>query len=124
MQIFPLKQKSIRLLLVPATAAVLALAPAHPSFAASSFFGCKSVEVATYPERIHVKCAQPANGNYFYFAIPTANSAHAARILSTLLMGHTVGKNLVVEFDPADTSGTAFGCGANDCRRLLSVAVQ
>jgi hypothetical protein len=119
-----LTQTIVRVSLVALAGALLALVPAQPSFAASTFFTCKSVDVAVYPERIHVRCAQAASGGIVFFAVPTANSAHAARILSALLMAHSVGKNVVVEFDPNDTTGTAFGCAANDCRRLLSVAVQ
>ena len=75
-------------------------------------------------ERIHVRCAQATSAGIVFFAVATANSAHAARILSSLLLAHTAGKTIVVEFDPNDTTGTAFGCSAHDCRRLLSVAVQ
>ena len=113
-----------RVLLASMAVALLTLAPARMSFAASTFSTCKPVEVATYAERIHVRCVQATSGGIVFFAVATANSAHAARILSSLLMTHTVGKNIVVEFDPSDTSGTAFGCMAHDCRRLLSVAVQ
>jgi hypothetical protein len=117
-------QTIVRVLLVPMAITLLTLAPARMSFAASTFNTCKPVEVGTYPERIHVKCAQAASGGIVFFAVATANSAHAARILSSLLMAHTVGKNIVVEFDANDMTGTAFGCAANDCRRILSVAVQ
>lgn len=117
-------QTIVRLLLGTMTVVLLTLGPTRPSFAASTFFTCKSVEVATYAERIHVRCTQVASGGIVFFAVSTANSAHAARLLASLLMAHTVGKDIVVEFDPSDTSGTAFGCAAHDCRRLLSVAVR
>jgi hypothetical protein len=96
---------------------------ATPSFAASTFYTCKSVDVSTYANRIHVRCDKPAAGGIVYFAVATANSAHAARILSVLLVAHVTGRSVRVEYDPIDTSGTAFGCLANDCRRLLSVGV-
>jgi hypothetical protein len=53
-----------------------------------------------------------------YFSVATANSVHAARILSVLMMAHLSARSIVVEYDPNDTSGTAFGCQAHDCRRL------
>ena len=115
-------QTIVRLLLGTIAVVLLTLAPARPSFAA--WFTCKSVEVATYADRIHVRCTQAASGGIVFFAVSTANSAHAARFLASLLMAHTVGKDVVVEFDPSDTTGTAFGCAAHDCRRLLSVAVR
>jgi hypothetical protein len=94
------------------------------AFAASTFFTCKSVDVSSYPERIHVRCDKPASGVIVFFAIPTANSAHAARILSILTSAHIARRNIVVEYDPADMSGEAFGCVASNCRRLLSVGVE
>jgi hypothetical protein len=92
--------------------------------AAQTTFSCKSVDVTTFPERIHVRCSTAASGGIVFFAVPTANNEHAARILSTLLAGHIAGKTLVIGYDPADTSGTSFGCAQNDCRRLIYVGVH
>lgn len=104
--------------------AVLSTAAAVPALAAQTFYTCKSIGVAVYAERIHVQCDKPASGGFSYFALSTTNSAHAARILSVLTAAHLAGRNIVVLYDPGDTSGTAFGCAANDCRRLISVGLQ
>lgn len=85
---------------------------------------CKSVDVTTFPERVHVRCSTAASGGIIFFAVPTANNENAARILSTLLAGHVSGKTLVIGYDSTDTSGAAFGCATHDCRRLLSVGVR
>ena len=87
-------------------------------------FLSKSVDVTTFPERVHVRCSTAASGGIIYFAVPTANNESAARILSTLLAGHIAGRTLVIGYDTTDTSGTAFGCAQNDCRRLLYVGIQ
>jgi UDP-N-acetylmuramyl pentapeptide phosphotransferase/UDP-N-acetylglucosamine-1-phosphate transferase len=105
------------------TCAVLIFGSAARSSAATTFYTCKSVDIHSFAERIHVRCDQPTGGGIVFFAAATANSAHAARILSVLMMAHLTGRTLVVEYDPNDTSGTAFGCQAHDCRRLLSVGV-
>jgi hypothetical protein len=112
-----------RRLIAVVTAALLVLGSASRSSAASTFYTCKSVDVHSFAERIHVRCNQPTGGGIVFFAVSTANSAHAARILSVLMTAHLTGRNIVVEYDPNDTSGTAFGCQAHDCRRLLSVGV-
>jgi hypothetical protein len=104
--------------------AFMILGSATPSFAASTFYSCKSVDVSVYAERIHVRCDKAATGGIVFFAVSTANSAHAARILSVLLTAHTTGRTITIEYDPNDTSGTAFGCQTSNCRRLLSVAVS
>jgi hypothetical protein len=84
---------------------------------------CNSVDVAAFANRIHVRCDIAASGGIVFFAVATANSAHAARILSVLMMAHLTTRKIIIEYNPNDTTGTSFGCLANDCRRLLSVAV-
>ena len=100
------------------------LMPTPQAFAASTFYTCKSVDVTVYPERIHVRCNKATSGGFVFFAIPTANSAHAARILSILTTAHVASRNIEVEYDPADKSGDAFGCHSSNCRRLLSVGIK
>ena len=106
-----------------AALALLVVGSLQQALAATTTHTCKSVDVSAYAERIHVRCDVAAPGGFVYFSLATANSAHAARMLSLLTAAHVVQKAIRVEFDPNDTSGTAFGCLASDCRRLLSVGV-
>jgi hypothetical protein len=101
--------------------ALLILGSATQAFAARHT--CNSVDVATFANRVHVRCDRATNGGIVFFAVATANSAHAARILSVLMMAHLTTRKIIVEYNPNDTTGTSFGCLAHDCRRLLSVAV-
>jgi len=110
---------SVRRLTLAATFALLAM----PLPAEAAWHTCKPTDVATYAERIHVRCDTKA-GNIAFFALPTANSAHAGRVLSVLLVALVESRSIRIEYDPNDTSGTSFGCLASDCRRLASVAVQ
>jgi hypothetical protein len=80
---------------------------------------CTPVSVATLSNRVHVLCAESYSG-VFYFAAPTSNPAHAARILSTLSTAQVAGRTLEILYDPADTSGSEFGCGESNCRVLLA----
>ena len=107
-------------------AVISLLLPWLPTIASAqqTTYSCKSVDVTTFPERVHVRCSTAASGGIIFFAVPTANNEHAARILSTLLAGHISGRTLVIGYDPTDTSGAAFGCATNDCRRLLYVGVS
>ena len=90
---------------------------------ADEFYTCKPVDVTVYPERIHVRCDKPTSGGIAFFAVPTASTepAHVARILSVLLIARATAKNVEVQYDPEDISGTDFGCRADDCRRLVAV---
>jgi hypothetical protein len=105
------------------TSLLLSLLPTI-ALAKQTTHSCNSVDVFTFPERVHVRCSTAASGGIIFFAVPTANNENAARILSTLLAGHISGRTLVIGYDPTDTSGTAFGCAQNDCRRLLYVGVR
>src|SRR5438093_13287148 len=83
---------------------------------ADEFYTCKPVDVSVYPERIHVRCDKPTSGGILFFAVPTASTepAHVARVLSVLLIARATTKNVQVEYNPADTSGTDFGCLGTD----------
>jgi len=105
-----------------ASAIFLASAIITPALA-DEWYYCKPIDVSVYPERIHVQCDKPTSGGIAFFAIPTASAdpAHVARMLSVLLVARATGKTVGVLYNPADTSGTDFGCKAEDCRRLVSV---
>jgi hypothetical protein len=91
--------------------------PAVPT--AAVWVTCTPVSVATLNNRVHVRCAE-SYGGVDFFAAPTSNPAHAARILSTLSTAQVAGRTLDILYDPADTSGSAFGCGESNCRILLA----
>ena len=112
-----------RLSLAVVTSALLVLGLATRSFAEQMFHICQPVEVAAFASRVHVLCNIGTRDGIRYFAVATANSAHAARILSVLMMAHLTARSIAVLYDPADTSGTNFGCLEEDCRRLLGVKV-
>jgi hypothetical protein len=86
-----------------------------------SKIGCTPVFVAVFGNRVHVECAAAVGGIKF-FAVSTSNTAHAARILSTASTAQVAGRNLLIWYDPANTSGTSFGCGAGDCRTIDGLA--
>jgi hypothetical protein len=140
----------LRASLAVVISALLILGSATQAFAASEHHTCNSVEVATFTDRVHVRCAQgpawsvPGSveagecieprgcAGIVFFAVATADSAHAARILSVLMMAHLAPRapdgspwrKIVIEYDRNDTTGPSFGCLEEDCRPILSVAVR
>lgn len=88
--------------------------------AGESWTSCVPVAVANFHNRVHVRCTAPV-GNILYFAAPTNNAAHAARVLSTLSAAQIAGRTLDIIYDPDDTSGTDIGCLAADCRMIVAV---
>jgi hypothetical protein len=100
---------------------VLALVAAllAPAAGAHAFGGdwCHVTEVYAFSDRVHVKC-NPAPLAISYFAVPTSNSAVAARFISMASL--VVGGYLWIDYEFFDTSGPSFGCQLSDCRRALS----
>ena len=88
--------------------------------ASSTWVSCVPVAIVTYAVRVHVQC-QTAISGVSFFAASTADAANAARVLSVITAAQVAGRTLSVLYDPADTSGTAIGCLAADCRLLQAV---
>ncbi len=99
-------------------------AAAPPPQAALDSFTCAPVAVATFTLRVHVRCSLAAPGGIFFFAVSTSDSASASRFLSIFTTAKVTGKNVILFYTAADTSGTAFGCGAADCRAATGAEVQ
>lgn len=78
---------------------------------------CTPIRVAVFNNRVHVRCSTPVNG-IVYFAASTQNQNRVSRQLALMSMALASGRPLAIEYDPADTSGTAIGCLASDCRLI------
>lgn len=118
------RSKTIKLFLV----GLLGYLP-NISLAAAAWFSCSPVNVAVFfGSRVHVQCSSGygANGSFIYFALPAVASSdmqQANELQSMAMTAMTAGKQLSLYFDDADTSGVSFGCGTNDCRKLLGIVM-
>lgn len=92
-----------------------------------------SVEhVAVFTNRVHVWCqtttpvaGAPALSGISWFAFPTGpDSAASSRFLSLFQSSAISGKYLWLEVNPTDTSGSSFGCGSSDCRRVYGAEMR
>lgn len=101
----------------------LSSSPAH---AADQWVDCTPVEVATYLNRVHVRCSTGLNGIIF-FAIATNRSADetafATRAVAIANTALVAGRPLKILYDFNDNTAAAFGCLLADCRALHSVAM-
>ena len=101
-------------------AKAVAAAPVAPS----SYFVCTPVSVATFTNRVHVRCsAEAPPGGIYWFGVSTSNSASASRFLSIFTTAKVTGKNVAIWYDVSDTSGNAWGCGSSDCRTATGAEV-
>lgn len=81
---------------------------------------CTPINAGVFGSRVHVRCSVAVNG-ILYFSVSTADANAAARVLAAFSTAVAAGRDLRIYFDPADTSGTAFGCQAADCRKATGV---
>jgi hypothetical protein len=102
---------------------------------------CTPTGVATFANRIHVRCAQSFSGIVF-FAIGSSEPAGsdrgtraggtepieaaaptAARYLSLATSALITGRNVRIFYDPADLTGAGIGCLTSDCRLLRGLEI-
>jgi hypothetical protein len=88
---------------------------------------CTPSGVATFSNRIHVRCTQSFSG-ITVFAAGTASvpdTAAAARYMTLATSAMVAGRNVRVTFDPADQAGaTALGCQPTECRLLRGLEIK
>lgn len=78
---------------------------------------CTPVAVGNFGNRVHVRCSTAVSG-ILYFAQSTGDANNVARTLALLSTAMASGRDLRIYYDAADTSGTAIGCQAGDCRLI------
>ncbi len=116
------------------TQTAAAQAPAAPD--ALYWYQCNAPatqHVGLFTNRIHVYCASttvvasaPAlSASIHWFAFPTSpDSAEASRFFSLFQSSTISGRYLWLQLNPTDTSGTSFGCGSGDCRRIYGAELR
>ena len=102
-------------------ALVAVLGIASEASAANVWSDCTPAGVATFANRVHVRCSASVSGGIFYFAVATTDAAQAARFVSVATSALVAGRPLKVWYDPADLSGANFGCATSDCRRAQAL---
>jgi hypothetical protein len=107
-----------------AFAVVVCLALAGNALAGDVWVDCTPNNVATFPDRVHVRCNPTIGGGVIFFAVSASETAFASRFISMATAGIVSGRTLSVSFDPADKSGAAFGCGVSDCRRAKGLVIR
>ncbi len=91
-----------------------------------------SNHIGLFTDRIHIYCATttpvgtaPALTGIHWFAYPTSpDSAEASRFMSLLQTAVITSRSIWLELDPTDTSGSSFGCGSGDCRRIYGMEMR
>jgi hypothetical protein len=104
-----------------AAAGRLAAQPVRAAPALGVNYTCTPNLVVSANNRVVARCAVAYNSTISWFAYPTSDSANASRMLSVFETAKATGDTITVYFDTTDTSGTAFGCLATDCRAIWAV---
>src|SRR2546423_3272172 len=94
------------------------------SAAAAVWVDCTPANVASFANRVHVKCSASFGGGVQYFAVASTDTAYANRFQSLASSALVAGRTVSIFYEPADITGAAWGCQANDCRRALGIAIK
>jgi hypothetical protein len=132
----------ILLVIIIAASAISSYKPAQGASVAAQdapdalyWYQCNSPNVehvAVFTNRVHVWCqsttpvgSAPALSGIYWFAFPTSpDSAAASRFLSLFQTSTISGRYVWLEVNPTDTSGSSFGCGSGDCRRVTGAELR
>jgi len=82
-------------------------------------FQCTPARVAAFTNRVHIRCSTAAPGAISYFAVSSSDSGTASCFLSIFTTAKVTGKDVLIYYVASDTSGSAWGCNASDCRVAL-----
>jgi hypothetical protein len=99
------------------------------------WYQCNNIansHVAVFSTRVHLWCQSttsvsggPALNGIYYFSVPTSpDSPLASRFMSLMQTAVIANRTVWVELDPNDTSGTSFGCGSANCRRIIGMELR
>jgi hypothetical protein len=124
----------IVLLMVTLPNAITNKASAQQEPNAVYWYQCNApTHVGLFTNRIHIFCstttpvggAPSLTGAITWFAFPTKpDSAEASRFMSIMQSAKIIGGTLWLQLDPNDTSGSTFGCGSGDCRRIYGIELR
>ena len=89
----------------------------------NAVFHCPVVTgIATFTNRIHLRCNTANNGTIYFYAYPndSAHSVVAGQMLAVINTAYALGKGVDVYYYP-DSGSNPPGCGTGDCRGLWGV---
>ena len=95
----------------------------NPVLGDETYFTCTPIGVASFNNRVHVRCSAAAPGGIYWFAVSTTDSGRASRFLSIFTTAKVTGKNLGIWYNSTDLSGGAWGCNNSDCRNISGAEV-
>lgn len=103
--------------------AALIFISSSSAFAVATTHKCKVTGVFENEARVHLRCDKAA-GAISFFAVPIAKGTHSKNFLSVSTAAMLSGRTVEVFYDTNDTSGTAYGCNASDCRAASAMEMR
>ena len=95
----------------------------NPSYSQDNWYSCTPDQVASYENRIHVKCEKPV-GSIYYFAIATDKGEYSRNALSLMVGAKLANRTLRIYYGKEDYSGSEFGCQVGNCRRVKGISLK
>jgi len=98
------------------------------------WYQCNAINhIGLFIQRLHIFCqtttpiagAPALDPAITWFAFPTMpDSAAASRFMSLLQTSVITVRTIWLNLDPNDTSGSSFGCGGANCRRIYGMEMR
>lgn len=114
-------------LFLPVLLTLAAIVLVGAGVAQAATFRCTLKDVMVYGSRVHCQCTTTTpdgSSNIRYFAVSTADAKLADRLLTIGTTTLVSGRRFVAGYTSGDVSGSSFGCGSSDCRKLTSFGIE
>jgi hypothetical protein len=107
--------------------ATVALVGGLAGIAQADTFRCTVRDVVVWSNRVHVQCTTTTldgRDSIRFFAVSTNNATVANRLMTIGTTTLVAGRRFIAIFNNGDTSGDAFDCIHEDCRRLTAFGIE
>ena len=87
---------------------------------------CRVDEVATFPNRVHVRCSDIPHSLPTwprYFAVPSGTS-EATRLVTLGSAAFMDARDLLIRYDILDMNAAQYGCDNQNCRRPIEIQLN
>jgi len=94
---------------------------------ADTTFRCTVRDVVVFKNRVHVQCTTTTldgRDSIRFFAVSTNNATVANRLMTIGTTALVASRWFIATYDSGDTSGDAFDCIHEDCRRLTAFGIE
>lgn len=104
---------------------IIAFASAFPSlsWSAANSVSCKVINIASFSNRVHLKCQTATSDGVQYFAV-SSTAIDATAVFAVASAAFQKGEKVKVSYDNDNRNGETYSCNYTTCREISSVIAQ